>query len=60
MLDLIQIREQLIDRRIDIVASETGLGYTTIREVRNGTQQDPRYRTVKALSDYLEGKTNEL
>ena len=40
MLDLKQIRDQLIDRRIDIVASETGLGYTTVREIRNGIQED--------------------
>ena len=58
MLDLEQIREQLIDRRVDIVASETGLGYTTVREIRNGAQKDPRYKTIKALSDYFEGKIN--
>lgn len=58
MLDLEQIREMLADRRIDIVASETGLGYTTVREVRCGMQDNPTYKTVKALSDYLEGKAN--
>jgi hypothetical protein len=58
MLDLEQIREMLADRRIDIVASETNLGYTTVREVRSGTQDNPTYKTVKALSDYLEGKAN--
>lgn len=58
MLALEQIREMLADRRIDIVASETGLGYTTVREVRSGLQDNPSYKTLKALSDYLEGKTN--
>ena len=58
MLDLEQIREMLADRRIDIVASETGLGYTTVREVRSGAQDNPTYKTVKALSDYLEGKAH--
>ena len=56
MLDLEQIKELLLDRRIDIVASETGLGYNTIREVRAGLQDNPTYRTIKALSDYFEGK----
>ena len=55
-MDLKQVREQLLDRRIDIVASETGLGYTTVCEIRNGTQKNPRYNTLKALSDYFEGK----
>jgi hypothetical protein len=56
MMDLKEVREQLLDRRIDIVASETGLGYTTVCEIRNGTQKNPRYNTLKALSDYFEGK----
>ena len=56
MMDLKQIRDHLIDRRVDIVASETGLGYTTVREIRNGKQDNPRYNTIKALSDYFEEK----
>ena len=59
MMDLKQVRDQLLDRRIDIVASETGLGYTTVCEIRNGTQTNPRYNTLKALSDYFEGKRND-
>ena len=58
MLDLKEIRERLLDRRIDIVTSETGLGYTTVREIRNGTQDNPRYKTIKALSDYFENKAH--
>lgn len=58
MLNLEQIRELLLDRRIDIVTSETKLGYTTVREIRNGTQDNPRYKTIKALSDYFEGKSH--
>ena len=57
MLDLDEIREQLLDRRIDIVASETGLGYNTVREVRSGQQDNPTYKTIKALSDYFENKS---
>jgi len=58
MMDLKEVREQLLDRRIDIVASETGLGYTTVCEIRNGVQKNPRYNTLKALSDYFENKNN--
>lgn len=53
MLDLKEIRKLLADRRIDIVSEATGLGYTTVREVRCGVQDNPSYKTVKALSDYL-------
>jgi hypothetical protein len=59
MLDLDQIRDMLIDRRLDIVASETGVGYTTVYEIRSGLQKNPRYKTLKALSDYFEGKNHD-
>jgi transcriptional regulator with XRE-family HTH domain len=58
MLDLEQIRRLLIDRRIDMVADATGLHYATVQEVRSGKQSNPSYNTVKALSEYLEGKAN--
>ena len=58
MMDLMQVREELLATRIAVVASETGLEYTTVCEIRNGTQKNPRYNTLKALSDYFEGKAN--
>lgn len=54
MLDLEQVQAMLKDRRIDVVAQKTGLGYTTVWEIRAGVQTSPRYKTLKALSDYFE------
>ena len=56
MLTLEQIRERLKDRNLKVVAESLELNYITITQVANGSQQNPKYQTVKALSDYLEGK----
>lgn len=58
MMDLGGIREALKDRRIGVVAAATGLHTNTIRAVRDGTNVNPTYKILKALSDYLQGKTN--
>jgi hypothetical protein len=54
MLSLCKIKEKLKDRRVDIVAKETGLHYNTVRMVRDDPKANPTYRVIKALSDYLE------
>ena len=56
MMTLEEVREQLLDRRIDMVADATGLHYSTVCDVRAGKNDNPSYKTVKALSDYFEGK----
>lgn len=56
MMTLEEVREQLLDRRIDMVADATGLHYSTVCEVRSGKNENPSYKTVKALSDYFEEK----
>lgn len=56
MMTLEEVREQLLDRRIDMVADATGLHYSTVCDVRSGKNDNPAYRTVKALSDYFENK----
>lgn len=58
MLTLEEVRELLQDRRIDVVADATGLHYSTVQEVRAGKSEKPSYQTIKALSDYFEGKDN--
>lgn len=55
MLDLKEIRKLLADRRVDLVAEATGLGYNTVREIRSGAQMNPSYYSVKKLSDYFTG-----
>jgi len=58
MMTLEEVREQLLDRRIDMVADATGLHYSTVCDVRSGKNDNPSYKTVKALSDYFEEKNN--
>lgn len=56
MKELNVIREQLKDRRLDIVAKATGLHPMTVARVRDGRGGNPQYETLKALSDYLEAQ----
>jgi hypothetical protein len=58
MMTLEEVREQLLDRRIDMVADATGLHYSTVCDVRSGKNDNPSYKTVKALSDYFQNKSN--
>lgn len=55
MLDLAHIRASLQDRRIDVVAEATGLHRNTIAAVRDGDVENPSYRVMKLLSEYLDG-----
>lgn len=56
MLTIEQIREELQDRRLQMVAKGAGLTYPTVQKIRDGNAVKPSYETIKALSDYLEGK----
>ena len=58
MMTLEEVKEQLLDRRIDMVADATGLHYSTVCDVRSGKNDNPSYKTVKALSDYFQNKSN--
>ena len=57
MLTLKQVREALQDRRLSVVAKETGLHVNTIMHIRDNPDANPTYRVLVALSDYLEGRT---
>jgi DNA-binding Xre family transcriptional regulator len=54
MLKIDEIRERLRDRRLTVVADETGLAYDTVRRVAAGKFTNISYETVARLSDYLE------
>jgi Helix-turn-helix len=54
IMSLEEVRNALRDRRLIIVAHETNLSYPTIKAILNG-RQNPKYETVKFLSDYLQG-----
>ena len=55
MMTLEDMRAALGDRRIDIVASATGIHRATISRIRNDAKANPSYRVAKTLSDYLRG-----
>ncbi len=57
MLNLDQIRIALDDRNIEKVSARTGIHRNTIAAIRNGTNANPTYATMKLLSDYLVGAT---
>jgi transcriptional regulator with XRE-family HTH domain len=57
MLTLEQVQQLLQDRRLDIISKSTGIAIGTVSNVRDG-KRNPRYTTLKALSDYLEGQKN--
>lgn len=54
MLTLEQIREQLQDRRLTVIAERTKLHPNTLRDIRNNADCNPSHRVLAALSDYLE------
>ncbi len=55
MLTLEQIREQLQDRRLTVIAERTKLHPNTLRDIRNNSDCNPSHRVLAALSDYLTG-----
>jgi len=53
MLTLEQIREQLQDRRLTVIAERTKLHPNTLRDIRNNPDCNPSHRVLAALSEYL-------
>ncbi len=53
MLTLEQIRDQLQDRRLTVIAERTKLHPNTLRDIRNNADCNPSHRVLAALSDYL-------
>jgi hypothetical protein len=51
------IRKKLKDRRLYLVADETGLSYQGIRYILTGRTKDPRDSTLTILEEYLNGRT---
>lgn len=58
MLTVEQMKEKLADRNLEVVAERTGLSRQTLSHIRTGKLTNPSYKTIKALSDYLEGTNN--
>lgn len=54
MLKLEEIVKRLKDRKLSAVAEATGVGYTSLWQIANGIQKQPKYKIVEKLSDYLD------
>lgn len=56
MMTIDDIRRQLQDLRPSRVAEATGLHPNSIRDIRDNPAANPTYKTVKAISEYLEAR----
>lgn len=54
MMTLPQVQAALADRRLTVVARETGLAYDTVWRVASGRAKAVSYDVVERLSRYLE------
>lgn len=53
MLTIDQIKRMLADRRLDVVSEATGLHRNTLAAIRDGRHENPKYETMRKLSEYL-------
>jgi DNA-binding phage protein len=53
MMTLEQIRDGLRDRKLKMVAKETGLHYHTLLRIAQDKDTNPTIDTVQRISDYL-------
>ncbi len=54
MLKIDEIVKRLKDRNLRTVAERAGVSYTSLWQIANGLQKQPKYKVVELLSDYLE------
>lgn len=58
MLTLEQIKQQLQDRRLQMISDTTGIHYNTLKTIRDDANPNPTYRVIEQLSAYLEGSAS--
>ena len=56
MMTLEQIRKLLTDMNLKAVSRATGLNYQLVWRIANGIDKNPTYKTLTALSNYLESR----
>jgi hypothetical protein len=54
MLKIAEIVKRLKDRNLTTVALHAGVSYSSLWQIANGLQKQPKYKIVEKLSDYLE------
>jgi hypothetical protein len=60
MLTLEQIREQLQDRRLTVIAERTKLHPNTLRDIRNNADCNPSHRVLSTLSEYIKSSAQAV
>lgn len=55
MLTLEEIKKRLMPMNLQYVARETGVHANVLYKIQRG-HQNPKYETVKRLSDWMEGQ----
>jgi transcriptional regulator with XRE-family HTH domain len=55
VLTLIQIKNKLEDRNLKEVSKKSGVKYGTLYNIATGKNDNPSYKTLEKLSDYLKG-----
>jgi len=55
IMQLDEIREKLLDRRLSVVADESRLHYNTLLAIRDGEKTNPTLETMRRLTAYFEG-----
>ena len=53
MLTVEQLREKMMDRRLEVVSTRTGLHYNTLLAIRDGRQTSIKHDTFVRLSNYF-------
>lgn len=53
MLTLEQIKSKLDTASVGEVSRATGINKTTLHNLKNGTHDNPRLKTILALSEYF-------
>jgi ferritin len=60
MHSLETIKAMLVDKNLSAVAKKTGLHTETVRRIATGISRNPDYRTLQALSDYIDEQVQAL
>ncbi len=56
MAELQWLRGALADRRLSVIAKETGVSEPTIRRIRDDTEANPKIQTLEKLAAYFQGR----
>jgi len=59
MLTLEEVKKRLSDRNLKEVSRRTGISYANIYAIATGRRENPTYKVIAKLSDYLEQKHDQ-